>query len=486
MSKVRGSTRLVATAFAGVVASALAIQSAVAGDEKNCASQYSQSEHAILEWAALGGDPHAQFAIAQCALPEGKRKYSDAERNYAVKWVSIAACDANDDDATLSRNVLTRRLKETGDLSFRRFGGDNGDEKFSKRAMMLQNYRERKRRELSGRARRLSRLFDDDERAVAINAMVSDLARIGAPGLMRLEGLAECPFIEMDAATKTAISVAASDVWQNSAYAEVYSDTDQNDENAQALTTQALPYATAEKKRALLLAAGIGVGELEREAALSKLNDFRSVALIEQKDKTELSDDGTVRDIVSPESVLFGNAETGNANGPTQVAFTTTRADLTSASASVSTLTTAIQYALEALGFVDFVNGPDNDYGSTTIDAAKKFQRSIGAEPTRLLTPQQSRRAICDAATDRDDPVSWLNVALMYQKGWGFPKNINASKEAIDRADMAMKQRMLNPANLEAWKQRRYPVISNQIKVASREITEVSQGLNKQSVALCK
>ena len=44
---------------------------ASAGEEIKCAAQYTLEEQLILEWAALGGDPHAQYAVAQCAFPDG-------------------------------------------------------------------------------------------------------------------------------------------------------------------------------------------------------------------------------------------------------------------------------------------------------------------------------------------------------------------------------------------------------------------------------
>ncbi|MEL7487196.1 MAG: hypothetical protein AAGJ87_08275, partial [Pseudomonadota bacterium] len=120
-----------------IVAAAAALSaSAHAGVEKKCAAQYSFEEQLLLEWAALGGDPHAQFALAQCAFPENVSLNAE-ETYYAVKWVTLASCDAAKDDAAMERNARTRRLKENGDISFRRFGGEDKKEKCAARASSL-------------------------------------------------------------------------------------------------------------------------------------------------------------------------------------------------------------------------------------------------------------------------------------------------------------------------------------------------------------
>lgn len=82
---------MVRLAFGAFIALGLMAGPAFAGKEKPCASQYALEDHVLLEWAALGGDPHAQMAIAQCAFPSGAKteKMTPAEIRYAVRWTTL-------------------------------------------------------------------------------------------------------------------------------------------------------------------------------------------------------------------------------------------------------------------------------------------------------------------------------------------------------------------------------------------------------------
>ncbi|MEL7488749.1 MAG: hypothetical protein AAGJ87_16225, partial [Pseudomonadota bacterium] len=132
--------------------------------------------------------------------------------------------------------------------------------------------------------------------------------------------------------------------------------------------------------------------------------------------------------------------------------------------------TSAVQYALEALGWIEFVNGPDNDYGPSTIDAVKKLQAAKGYDETRWLSNRQIRDTVCEAAKKASDPVSMLNISMMYANGWGFKKDINKARAAIAQAGATMSTQLSGLEELPSWKQDHYPQFASQIELQQAAI----------------
>lgn|GEM_PF-6972225 len=417
-----------ATGF--IVFGAAILGMAQAGEEKKCAKQYSFEEHLILEWAALGGDPHAQFAITQCAFPQGAKKLSASEKTYALQWLTLASCDALDNAETLKRNSLTRRLKSSSDLSFRRFGGEVDGEEMTSRDKMFQQYRTRKNKELRDRNKAIAKLVSDDDRRVANEALIDRFSRMGDLGLIKLGQLSSCEHFEAPEELKAATWAAAEEVWEDSVLSDVYGKSEnkgwaiakESKKHIASLDPSQQRTMEAEKTR-LLKTRLTEISALEERAALADLQNLAAV-----------------------------HAHVGELGAPVQ------------------SVTLAVQYALEALNMIEFVNGPDNDYGPSTIDAVKKLQAAYGAQQTRWLSHEQIRDTICKAAVETTDPISLYNVALMHANGWGFKKDLNKAQAAIDKAEKAMKVRLDSVDGLEEWKQEHYPRYVSQIEISKSAI----------------
>ncbi len=134
--------------------------------------------------------------------------------------------------------------------------------------------------------------------------------------------------------------------------------------------------------------------------------------------------------------------------------------------AQQSTLTLALQFALESLGHVNFVNGPDNDYGPTTRGAVARYHTATGGSPATTISQLETREAICAAAVVRDDPVSLYHVALMYKNGWGFARDDDKASAAITKAETAMIS-TLGGDDLPEWKRDAYREYAARIRAAS-------------------
>ncbi len=391
---------------------------ALAGEDKSCAKQFSLEEHLILEWAALGGDPHAQFALAQCAFPDGADALDEDEKIYALKWMTLARCELYDDKDIRRRHERTQRLKAEGDLSFRRFpvGGVDMDDLSTRDKMFLQ-YRSRKNAELVERHERLMGVVDETDKAAARSALVDQFSGMGEIGLIRLGRLAECPYFEASPEFAAASWSAASQVWQASAMSKIAGDSEKRGWSPSREARKALKSLDPiSRQRAdfetdrLLKKQPSTIAALERRAAVADLEKLSSAA-------------------------IHAYAEAAPSN----------------------TVILAVQYALEALDLIEFVTGPDNDYGPATTKAINKLQASWGAEETRWLSPTQIRDVICEAAVETSDPISLYHVALMHANGWGFPRDVNKARAAISRAENAMKIRLDAIDELPDWKQARYP-----------------------------
>lgn len=410
---------------------------ALAGNETKCDVQYSFEERSILEWAAIGGDPHAQYAISQCAYPDGHGALSTAEKIYAIKWLTLATCEASDSQSAVARDRMTRKLKDEGDLSFRRFGGVTGDEKWTRREIRFREYREEQNAKLKARYDALMAETGEDERLEARDALADQLARIGPLGLIRLGELTACKNFGAGKSFAAAAWSAADDVLRASngetAYGaddrEIAAISKESAKHLASLSEEERRAVTLEKAR-LLKTSPQAISKLENWAALGKLENLADI-----------------------------------------------HSDIEATSFGQRSVTSAAQYALEALGWLSFVNGPDNDYGPSTIEAAQKAQVRYGHQPTRWLSHEEIRRLVCDAALQKDDPVSYYHLGVMYSEGWGFPQDVARAREAIGRAQSIMQARLADEDALPEWKRKTYPAIMTQIESAKTSIDSAYAGL---------
>ncbi|HXI88056.1 MAG TPA: hypothetical protein VNH64_11390 [Parvularculaceae bacterium] len=410
--------RVVTVLFA--LAFLAASTAARAGGEVKCAAQYDLEAHLILEWAAIGGDPHAQYAVGQCAYPDNHGDMSHAEKIYALKWLMLGVCDASDAAGAIERDALTRKLKEDGDLSFRRFGGVTGKEKWTRREKLFQRYRASQDAKLKERFAAVSAETTDADRIEARDALADELARMGPLGLLRLSELTGCENFGADQSFAAASWEAANEAFKASSMSDVYGTAARDiakeaESRVGPLTSQQKMSAEFDKRR-LLETSPLSMTRLQNWAALGRLGDLAS----------------------------FGE----------------------SPGAPDRSLTLAIQYALEAMGWIRFINGPDNDYGPSTIEATQKAQAYFGDEQTRYLSHEEARRLICDAALMKSDPVSYYHLGLMYAQGWGFPKDLGRARFAINRAQDLMEARLASASSLPEWKRRSYPQFRTAIKTA--------------------
>jgi len=365
---------VVRIAFGALVALGLMAGPAIAGKEKSCASQYALEDQLLLEWAALGGDPHAQMAIAQCAYPESAKaeKMSPAEISYAVRWTTFALCEAENTPAHDQRDMRLRALKEDANISFRRFGGLQKNEKLNWRERDFVEYRQEQYALLSDRRARLVGEASEADVALARNDLAEDLSRMGPAGLLKLAEMTSCPTFGASKTFEAAAWSAASESWRSAQRAGVYGEAQSREydlpkiamEKTNALSAPDRRVAAVEKQRLMrsdpkrIAALETRLADLENKAALRRLVDFSLPA----SDDATLGEDGA--------------------------------------------LTTALQFALESLGYVDFVNGPDNDYGPTTRAAVARMKASFDETPTTTLsdaeTLKRSRFALSCCAYVQD------------------------------------------------------------------------------------
>jgi hypothetical protein len=414
---MRGLTRVVSR-LVGVALPVLGVMgagAAQAGEEVRCARQYALEEHLILEWAALGGDPHAQFAIGQCAFPQDGAALGQDEKIYALQWLVLATCDSAETPSNIERDRLTRKLRDNADISFRRFGGVTEDERWTRREKRFKEYRADKLNQLRARHDRLQSQATDLDRERARDALVERFARMGGLGLMRLASLAECREFGATKPLAAAIWKAAAESWAAPDSEPVYGRSLRRDWSiAKEAASRASALSRAERR------------EAERwHGALSRTTPARLAAL---EDAAALSR-------------LGETAPSAHARSQGSVAQSTTL---------------AVQYALEALGWIEFVNGPDNDYGPTTSEAARRAQAHYGREQTRWLSPAEARQLVCDAALEANDPVSNYHLALMYAEGAGFAQDWARALHAIERAQTYLIAALAEPAELPAWKRDAY------------------------------
>jgi peptidoglycan hydrolase-like protein with peptidoglycan-binding domain len=430
----------------GFAAIAFAVTTGLAwaGEERACASQYALEDHLLLEWAALGGDPHAQMAIAQCAYPAAADidAMTPAERRYAVRWTTIAVCEAAPTAAHDRRDIRLRRLKENANISFRRFGGLSKDEKLNWREKDFMEYRKEQTALLAERHERLLGAVGAGDLAAARQDLADQLARMGPTGLLKLAELTSCTAFGASKEFEAAAWSAAAEAWRGSEIAGVYAAADSEDYD--------LPKIAMEKSKKLS-GADRRVAMIEKERLLRSAPD--RIAALESK-IAELEERDAL-DRLSDFTLPARRADAGAADAATP---------------EPPALTTALQFALETLGYVRFINGPDNDYGPTTREAVLRMQAREDLSVDGDLTNAEIRGAVCRAAL-KDDPVSLYHVAVMYWNGWGFPRDAGRAAAAIARAETAMIA-ALGDGGLPSWKQDAYQAYAARIRSAARDIRQ--------------
>ncbi len=419
---------------------------ALAGQEASCSSQYALEDHLLLEWAALGGDPHAQMAIAQCSFPASadEKQMTPAEKSYAIRWTTIALCEAEPSKAHDRRDARLRQLKEDANISFRRFGGLSKDDKLNWRERDFMEFRKEQTALLKERHERLLKSVTASELATARKDLSDGLARMGPTGLLKLAELTSCEPFGASEEFEAAAWSAASEAWRGSEVAGIYAAADSEDYD--------LPKVAMEKTKKLS-GADRRVASIEKERLLR--TDPRRLAQLESR-ITEYEDKSAV-DRLANFSLPERRADAG-------------LADATAVSETPA-LTAALQFALETLGYVSFVNGPDNDYGPTTQAAVARMTIGATGEPKTTLSNIEIRSTICKAAL-KNDPVSLYHVALMYQNGWGFPRSDAKAATAIAKSETTMIA-ALGGDNLPAWKREAYKTYAGKIRAASKELKRV-------------
>lgn len=429
-------------AFGALAAFGVLSGSAMAGDERSCASQYALEDHLLLEWAALGGDPHAQMSIAQCAFPIGADvdEMTPAERTYAIRWTTIALCEAQPSAMHDRRDARLRKLKEDASISFRRFGGLGKGEKLNWRERDFMEYRKEQAALLADRHQRLLDSASAVDLAKARGELAEQLSRMGPTGLLKLAELTSCDAFGASEEFEAAAWSAASEAWRGSDVAGVYAAADSDDYD--------LPKIAMEKTKKLT-GADRRVASLEKERLLR--TDPRRIAALEQK-VSRLEEKTSLEQLAN-----FSLPDQRDGTGIAEAAL-----------ANEPSLTLALQFALESLGYVNFINGPDNDYGPTTREAVARMRASERETPAPTLTNAEARQTICRAA-HKSDPVSLYHVALMYQNGWGFPKNPEKAVGALMKSETAMIA-SLGGDDLPAWKREAYKAYAKKIRTLAHEL----------------
>ncbi len=442
-------------AFGAIIAFSLMSGRAMAGEETSCAAQYAMEDHLLLEWAALGGDPHAQMAISQCAFPAkaDETKMTPAERSYAIRWTTIALCEAEPSGSHDRRDARLRKLKENASISFRRFGGLSKDEKLNWREKDFMEYRKEQTALLAERHQRLLAAMSKQDLGEARGDLSDQLSRMGPTGLLKLAELSSCAAFGASKEFEAAAWSAASEVWRGAEVAGVYAAPDSEDYDLPKIAMEKAKKLSGPERR---------IAAIEKERLLR--TDPKRIAELEHK--------------VGEFEGRLATERLANFTLPVR------RADAGLADASEGqepALTTALQFALESLGYVQFINGPDNDYGPTTQGAVQRMKTAEGARPTTILTNEETRAAICKAAAN-DDPVSLYHVAIMYQNGWGFPKNAAKAAAAIARSETAMIS-SLGGGDLPLWKQAAYNAYAGKIRAAAQDLKKPENGAD---AALCE
>lgn len=439
----------------GAIASVLGVGAASANEQALCSAQFSLEDHMLLEWAAVGGDPHAQMTLSECSFPDAVADLTPAQRVYAIKWNTIALCEARASEVHDDRDLRMRRLKDEARISFRRFGGMQKGEKLNWRERDFVQYRKQQTAALEARVARLMQTVSSVDMATARSEIADQYSRIGALGLLKLAELSSCDILGASKTFEAAAWSAASESWRGAEQGGVYAAAD--------TPAYDLPKVAVEKSKKL---SGVDrrTAALEKERLLRTNPDRLAVTEKKARDYETVAAVSTINDFSAPPRKVAGPAD--------------------SAPAPSASLTTALQFALNTLGFVEFVNGPDDDYGPTTRAAVARMQAAGGGEPTSVLTNAEARATICKAAA-KEDPVSLYHVALMYKNGWGFPKDEAKAAAAISRAETAMIA-ALGGGDLPAWKRAAYQDYARLIRDAAKEMKSSDFAETAAAAAICE
>ena len=442
-------------AIANPVSASNSSSIAALGGSPSCAERYALEDQYLLEWAALGGDPHAQLALSRCAGARSPDKMERDERIYAIKWMTLAACDARTAPSNDRRDQRLRRLKENADISFRRFGGLSKDEKMNWREKDFIEYRKEETERLESNRAKVVEDSSPTEIATARQMLTEELSRMGPLGLARLAELSSCPAFGATKAFEAAAWSAARDAWASPAAAGIYAAADSKDFDFG---------GQASEKSATLDGDGRRVAAIEK----SRLLRTSPQRVAELETRVETLQREAVSATLASFTLPVRSADGGLADTP---------------QTKPAGLTTALQFALETLGHVKFVNGPDNDYGPTTQEAVARLNRSEGRAPAKLISTTETRAAICKAAQN-GDPVSLYHVALMYQNGWGFAPDEARAAVAIRRSETAMIEALGGADALPEWKRAAYSKYAGEIRAAAASMKK--PGLAEAGVEICE
>jgi TPR repeat protein len=263
---------------------------------------------------------------------------------------------------------------------------------------------------------------------------------MGATGLLKLAELTSCSAFGASKEFEAAAWSAASEAWRGTEVAGVYAAADSEDFD--------LPKIAMEKTKKLS-GADRRIASIEKERLLR--TDPKRLAAIESKVREY--EDGSAIDRLASFSLPERRADAGLSDVSTT---------------QTPSLTKALQFALETLGYVTFINGPDNDYGPTTQAAVARMTVGMTGEPRTTLTKAETRATICKAAL-KNDPVSLYHVALMYRNGWGFPQSDAKAATAIAKSETAMIA-ALGGERLPTWKEEAYKAYAGKIRAAAKEM----------------
>lgn len=373
--------------------------------KKTCGS-LDGAQQLILERRAIGGDKAAQVELARCAEAEIKStppiQIEETKLSYAYLWTAVAYCDRffnsmereleGDPVAILKRyDWVSKRPDE------RRPGGDPTQSFRRKVDAESVELREMWARVSDAMTQRPKVAGD------AQKALVRRLAGLGPSGLVALGTMRSCPAITgVDPRLlEAAYWVSASDAFKS-------------------------------------------VVELGRKGGLADLVPPAYRGIMRE-------DDATLVDEVRRRFGLLGSP-----------ADDRRQANAVSLGRMGEAPVQYFQLALGAFrdrpGFASAIKlqGPykiDNVYGETTsrlVRLAQTDDRIIGdvvrrageaADPgnarsgaTGYLTPIQGRALICRAATERNDPFSYLHLAQMFANGAGYPLDYDRALFSVQRA----------------------------------------------------
>lgn len=369
--------------------------------KKTCES-LDGAEQLVLERRALGGDKAAQIELARCAEAETRATapalLDQAKISYAYLWTALAYCDRfyNQMERELDGDPVAR-LKRYDWVSKRpdeRRPGADPTQTF-RRKVDAENV---ELREMWARVSDAMTERPDLARA-AHRTFVRRLAGVGPAGLVALANMRSCPAVA----------------------------------GADPRLLEAAYWASA-------LDAFKSMVELGRKGGLVDLVPPSYRAILREDDAT----------LVDEVRRRYGLIDAPSADRRLANAVALGRMG----EAPVQYLQLALGAFRDRPGFASSIRlqGPykiDNVYGETTsrlVRLAQSDDRILGdvvrqagesstvGKATGYLTPLQGRALICRAATERNDPFSYLHLAQMFANGAGYPLDYDRALFSVQRA----------------------------------------------------